>query len=177
MKPTTDNTTNSHLNIPNGGPECNERMPLLQQNSMEAAAAAQAQRAPTPTPRSPNHVPIRGGGQTLLHIPSFSLGGGTGASTPPTFTLPNMTSAGTGTGTVAIGQTMIPLKNDSKRIMIAKQSRPRKAIAEFRKKGRGEHWSAWTGRVGVHVKVDEINIEKLSAEIEKKLPGWYECLI
>jgi hypothetical protein len=67
---------------------------------------------------------------------------------------------------------MIPPKNDSKRIMIAKQSRPRKAIAEFRKKKGRSHWSAWTGRVGVHVKVDEINIEKLSAEIEKKLPGW-----
>jgi uncharacterized Rmd1/YagE family protein len=152
MPTTSNSTTNSQLNVPNGGPaetSSNERTALLHQASLEATAAQQAARAP-------NHVPVRGsGGPTPA---------GSGTATPTTFT----TSAST-------GQTMIPPKNDSKRIMIAKQSRPRKAIAEFRKnKGRtsDQPWTAWTGRVGVHVKVDEINIEKLSSLIEKKMPGW-----
>lgn len=53
---------------------------------------------------------------------------------------------------------------------IAKTSRPRKAIAEFRKKGR--HVLRWTGRIGVHVKVDEIDIEMLAEKVLERLPGW-----
>jgi uncharacterized Rmd1/YagE family protein len=161
MKPTTTtSTTTSNLNVPNGGPDCNERMPLLQQTqngtSTDTGLPTEAEAAQQAAARAPNHVPVRG------------VSGGSGTTTPAAFT-----GATGNPALVAMGQTMIPPKNDSKRIMIAKQSRPRKAIAEFRKKGRGVgHWSAWTGRVGVHVKVDEINIEKLSAEIEKKLPGW-----
>jgi uncharacterized Rmd1/YagE family protein len=59
----------------------------------------------------------------------------------------------------------------SQRIIIAaKQSRHRRAISEFRKKGRD--YSAWTGRIGVHVKVDEIDIPKLSETLLIGLPGW-----
>jgi uncharacterized Rmd1/YagE family protein len=53
---------------------------------------------------------------------------------------------------------------------IVKQSRPRKAVSEFRKKVR--HSKSWTGRIGVTVKVDEIKIEMLSEKIAAKINGW-----
>lgn len=67
---------------------------------------------------------------------------------------------------------------DSKRI-IAKQSRPRKRISEFRRKGRD--YSTWRGRIGVHIPIDEIDIAALSRVILETLPGWeledeYDCL-
>ena len=67
---------------------------------------------------------------------------------------------------------------DSKRI-IAKQSRPRKRISEFRRKGRD--YTTWRGRIGVHLPIDEIDIAALSQDILNTLPGWeledeYDCL-
>ena len=58
---------------------------------------------------------------------------------------------------------------DSKRI-IAKQSRPRKKVSEFRRKGRD--YSTWRGRIGLHIRVDEVDIKALSEVILKGLPGW-----
>jgi uncharacterized Rmd1/YagE family protein len=49
---------------------------------------------------------------------------------------------------------------------VSKPSRPRKAISEFRKKTRILP-IGWRGRIGVHVHVDEINIEKLGSKIKK----------
>jgi hypothetical protein len=51
------------------------------------------------------------------------------------------------------------------------KSNPGKAYCRELFLGNGTHWRL-TGCAGVHVKVDEINIELLSAETEQKLPGW-----
>ena len=53
---------------------------------------------------------------------------------------------------------------------IAKPSRPRKAIAEFRKKSRSRE--RWTGRIGVHIAVDEIDMERVSLRLLDRLQGW-----
>lgn len=55
---------------------------------------------------------------------------------------------------------------------VAKPSRPRKAISEFRKKTRHFPPKGWQGRVGVHVQVDEINVEQLCLLIKSKMPDW-----
>jgi uncharacterized Rmd1/YagE family protein len=57
------------------------------------------------------------------------------------------------------------MPNQAKRV--SKPSRPRKAISEFRKKTRTLPLG-WRGRIGVHVHVDEINIEKLGSKIKSK---------
>ena len=54
---------------------------------------------------------------------------------------------------------------------LGKTSRPRKAVAQFRRLRRD--WSTWTGRVGVHLHVDEFDIDKLASTI--KLPDGWQC--
>jgi uncharacterized Rmd1/YagE family protein len=62
-----------------------------------------------------------------------------------------------------------PVSLDANRNMFQKQTRPRKAVAEFRKKTR-QDTRHWVGRVGVHLHVDELDIDKVADYFEKK--GW-----
>jgi uncharacterized Rmd1/YagE family protein len=75
-----------------------------------------------------------------------------------------------GVGGGAGPSTLIPPQQNQQGMInkrVSKPSRPRKAISEFRKKTR-IFPIGWRGRIGVHVHVDEINIEKLGSKIKAK---------
>ena len=60
-----------------------------------------------------------------------------------------------------------PLALDANRNTFQKLSRPRKTVAEFRKKTRSVP-AEWSGRVGIHLHVDEIDIEKVSEMVKSQ---------
>lgn len=72
-------------------------------------------------------------------------------------------------GTPAIHR---PVALDANRNMFQKQTRPRKAVAEFRKKNRLDPSTShrWVGRVGMHLHVDEIDIDKVAEVFQAR--GW-----
>ncbi|CAB9509175.1 for meiotic nuclear division protein 1 homolog [Seminavis robusta] len=65
-----------------------------------------------------------------------------------------------------LGQTRETATDHSNRILFPKQARARKAVAEFRKKTRPP--TPWEGRVGMHLPVDEIDIE----QVAQSVTGW-----
>lgn len=70
----------------------------------------------------------------------------------------------------AVSDKIKPAALDANRNKFQKQSQPRKAIAEFRKKTR-QQLPTWAGRVAVHLHVDEIDIEKVTEAFRHK-DGW-----
>lgn len=70
----------------------------------------------------------------------------------------------------AVSDKIKPAALDANRNKFQKQSQPRKAIAQFRKKTR-QQLPQWAGRVAVHLHVDEIDIEKVTDAFRQK-EGW-----
>ncbi|GAX16982.1 hypothetical protein FisN_5Hh361 [Fistulifera solaris] len=70
----------------------------------------------------------------------------------------------------AVSDKLKPAALDANRNKFQKQSQPRKAIAQFRKKTR-QQLPTWAGRVTVHLHVDEIDIEKVT-EAFRQRDGW-----
>ena len=75
-------------------------------------------------------------------------------------------SAGVGGGIISSPRTSSsqnqPRRNSfGKQILGKPLPRPRKAVAQFRKQRRD--WNTWTGRIGIHLQVDEFDIDKLAS--------------
>eukprot|EP00978_Attheya_sp_CCMP212_P013391 scaffold33693_cov49-Attheya_sp.AAC.6 len=55
---------------------------------------------------------------------------------------------------------------------IERQARSRKSISEFRRKRRLLDYETWRGRIGVHVEVDQYNLQEVETVVMSLLPGW-----
>lgn len=141
------------LSVPNGGPtESNERTSLLI-GTGRAAAPPSLETASTTSSAG------GGGMRTQETLPTSTGNAASAPLSPARSPVRRASASGVSSGTSGAIK------------LVTKQNRPRKSVAQFRKKGR--HWSStWTGRLGVHVKVNEIDIAALSIAIENKLPGW-----
>jgi uncharacterized Rmd1/YagE family protein len=130
-----------------GAAAANEHAPLLPTTTMAATTTTGQQHAAAVRLSSPNR-------QRPFTKSSGAL-------------LPQHSTTSTSSTLQQQQQPTAAAPKQTKRV-VTKTSRPRKAIAEFRKQ-KGRAHSTWTGRVGVHVPVDEIDIEQLSKLITLQL--------